>query len=158
RSLAEGGRAPRRQLERGAARIVDTAPHLEDVRRVGAAPERGFEGARRYAWRHRAPAQGAQAHEPGREIGGAAIALVVDDAAPPSGGSERVAPRRHAARLEIGEPEAARTGPFGRASVPVDRLAEALQVELTDHGLVPPRGEQDVRAAPFEGQVNVPGP
>src|SRR5207244_6937802 len=104
-----------------------------------------------------APAQGAQAHEAGCEIGGASIALVVDDAAPPSGGSERVAPRLNATRLQIGEPEAAGARPFRRASVTVYRLAEALQAEVTDHGLVSPRGEQHVRPTPFQGDVDVPG-
>src|SRR5439155_365055 len=102
--LDGGGRAPRRQLERRTAHIVDAPPHLEHVGGVGADPERGFEGARGDARGHGAPAQGAQAHEAGREIGGAPIALVVDDAASPSRGPERVAPRLNAARLPIGQP------------------------------------------------------
>src|SRR5207247_3581559 len=80
-----------------------------------------------------------------------------DDAASPSRGPERVAPRLNAARLQIGEPEAAGARPFRRASVAVYRLAEALQAEVTDHRLVLPRGEEDVRPTPFQGNVDVPG-
>src|SRR2546425_949136 len=155
--LDGGGRAPRRQLERRTAHVVHAPPQLEHVRGVGARPERGFEGARRDARRDGTPSQGAQTHDAGREIGGAPIALVVDDAASPSGGRECVAPRLNAAWLQLGEPEAAGARPFRRASVAVYRLAEALQAEVTDHRLVLPRGEEDVRPTPFQGDVDVPG-
>src|SRR2546422_1101220 len=58
--------------------------------------------------------------------------------------------------LQLGEPEAAGARPFRRASVAVYRLAEALQAEVTDHRLVLPRGEEDVRPTPFQGDVDVP--
>src|SRR2546425_8878506 len=70
----------------------------------------------------------------GREIGGAPIALIVDDAVSSCRGPEGVAPRLSAARVQIGEPEAAGTRPFRRASVTMHRLAEALQAEVAEIG------------------------
>src|SRR3989449_7043548 len=122
--------------------VVHLPPQLEHVRGVAAGPERGCECARRDACRDRPPAQDAQADEAGREIGGAPIALIVDDAVSSCRGPERVTPRLTAARVQIGEPEAAGTRPFRRASVAMHRLAEALQAEVADDRLVPPRGER----------------
>src|SRR2546425_2397150 len=130
---------------------------LEHVRGVAAGPERGCECARRDACRDGPPAQDAQADEAGREIGGAPIALIVDDAVSSCRGPERVTPRLSAARVQIGEPEAAGPRPFRRASVAMHRLAEALQAEAADDRLVPPRAEQHVRPTPFQTHADVPG-
>src|SRR2546422_493508 len=78
---------------------------------------------------------GAHASQPGREVGGSSTALLVHDAPPPPGGAERVAPRRDAARLEVGEPKASGARPFGGPGIAAHRLAEALQAEVTHHRL-----------------------
>src|SRR5207244_13302088 len=143
--LAVEYRAPRRQRYSRTTNIVHRPQQLEHVCGVATGPERGCECACRDACRDGPPAQDAQAYEAGREIGGAPIALIVDDAVPPCRGPERVAPRLSAARVQIGEPEAAGTRPFRRASVAMHRLAEALQAEDADDRLLTPRGDQHVR-------------
>src|SRR5207247_11294219 len=120
-------------------------------------PERGCECARRDACRDGPPAQDAQAYEAGREIGGAPIALIVDDAVSSCRGPERIAPRLSAARGQLGEPEAAGTRPFRRASVATPRPAAAPQAEVADDRLLPPRSEQHVRSTPFQRHVAIPG-